>query len=257
MDHVIFTDRQGNEIKDWRSWPRPKRDYHWEPGRSAMELARSWFTSVLPVCPPEIRATLDSHDSTAGTVLSGGKPEHVTGLPESGEGRNHDLLLSGQRNGVPVIVSVEAKVDETFGERLGKYWKRKRTDKKSRASQRIEALLHHVFGEAARPDQAPWGDLRYQLVTAVAGTAIEAARAGAPMGIVIIHELHTSKASKRKLSKNAEALGEFLSAARIAPGDIGAANQLYGPLRVLTHDQTVEIYLGRAVYAWNADVGAA
>lgn len=249
---LILNDREGREIRDWRNWPRPKRDYQWAVGRSAMELARAWFTSSHPVCPPEVRALLETHGSTRGIELSHGRPEHVTGLPESGEGRNHDLLLFGRQNGLPVVLSVEAKVDETFGERLGRYWKRARRNGKSRAPHRVENLLAAIFGAEARPDESPWEELRYQLLTAVAGTAIEAARAGADIGIVVIHELHTSMASRRKLAKNAAALAEFLRVAGLEGGDM--AGRLHGPVRVAAKgpiSRPVDVFIGRAIYDWD------
>lgn len=253
MDDLTLTNRRGEQIQDWRRWTRPKRDYQWECGRSAMELARSWFTSPTPVCPPEVRELLDSHKATAGIALSHGKPEHVTSLPMSGEGRNHDLLLFGKREGAPVIVSVEAKVDETFGERVGKYWSKKSTDGRSGAPRRIEALLSCVFGAAAKPDKQPWQGLRYQLLTALVGTAIEASEAGARTAVFIVHELHTAKASRNKLAKNATAVAELLRVCGFQVKDDDPGGRLHGPIPVNSPRQSaspVDIFVGRAVYTW-------
>jgi hypothetical protein len=105
MSKLSLSGRDGRQITDWRSWTRPKAEYHWRAGRSAMELARSWFTSPVPVCPPEVRSLLKSQPETAGLVLIEGWPEFATALPERGEGRNHDLLLWGSLAGSGVIVS--------------------------------------------------------------------------------------------------------------------------------------------------------
>ena len=176
MNELSLTGQDGQPIADWRSWTRPKAAYHWRAGRSAMELARAWFTSPVPVCPPEVESILESHPATAGVAWTEGWPEYVTPLPERGEGRNHDLLLVGCRDGCGVVVSVEAKVDEPFGERIGDYWLRAReSNRRTRVPERIEALVSMVFGSGTRPDAKPWSLLRYQLLTAVAGTAIEAA----------------------------------------------------------------------------------
>jgi hypothetical protein len=148
MGEFVLRGRGGREITDWRSWTRPKQpDRHWRGGRSAMELSRAWFVSPVPVCPREITELLASHPRTADVTLLEGIPEHVTPLPERGEGRNHDLLLYG-RGGV--VVSVEAKVDETFGETIGAYYDQARTSAvPTRAPERIKALVSMVFGSKA------------------------------------------------------------------------------------------------------------
>ena len=136
MNELSLEGHDGLPIADGRSWTRPKEEYHWRAGRSAMELARAWFTSPVPICPPEVKSLWESHPVTAGVALTEGW-EYVTPLPERGEGRNHDLLLVGCRDGCGVVVSVEAKVDERFGDRIGAYWHRARESKyRTRAPER-------------------------------------------------------------------------------------------------------------------------
>ena len=157
MDDFSLKGRDGQPILDWRNWTRPKGKNQWKAGRSAMELARSWFTSPVPVVPPEVESLLGSNPSTANVAMAEGWPEYVTALPERGEGRNHDLLLVGYRDRLRIVVSVEAKVDESFGEKIGDYWRRARKSKKpTRVPQRIEALVPMIFGSDARPDVEPW-----------------------------------------------------------------------------------------------------
>jgi hypothetical protein len=151
VSEFIITGRDGDQLTDWRAWTRPKKDYQWRAGRSAMELARAWFVSPTPVCPREIADLLASHPRAAGLLLVEGIPEHVTSLPERGEGRNHDLLLYGHGESGTIVISVEAKVDESFGETIGTYWnKGKRSATPTRAPERIEALLSLAFGAKAR-----------------------------------------------------------------------------------------------------------
>jgi hypothetical protein len=189
VSHFIVTDRNGKEITDWRAWTRPKRDYQWRAGRSAMELARAWFAASTPTCPREIADLLASHPQTASLSLIHGIPEHVTALPERGEGRNHDLLLLADGRNGRTVISIEAKVDESFGETVGTYWaKAKRSTEPTRAPERIEALLSMAFGPSALPNSDPWQRFRYQLLTAVTGTAIEAAQRQAAAAIVIVHD---------------------------------------------------------------------
>jgi hypothetical protein len=221
-----------------------------------MELARTWFTSAEPVCPPEIKALLATHSTTSRLREFRGRPEHVTGLSQSGGGRNHDLLLeSTGSDGLPVILSIEAKVDETFGPRVGMYWKRKQADKKSGLPFRIEWLLRMLFGPEAHPAEKPWTDLRYQLLTAVAGLAVEAANASAYIGVLVIHELHTSEANEKRLAQNAADLSAFMAVSGLEHANEDSAQRLFGPIKVSgvgSQDREVQILLGRAVYDWSA-----
>lgn len=254
MNELSLKDHDGHSIADWRSWTRPKAEYHWRAGRSAMELARAWFTSPVPICPPEVESLLESHPVTAGVALTEGWPEYVTPLPERGEGRNHDLLFVGCRDGRGVVVSVEAKVDEPFGERIGDYWHSARKSKKrTRAPERIESLVSMVFGPGTRADAKPWSLLRYQLLTAVAGTAIEAAHRNADTAVLIIHEFITESADIAKVADNAQDLSDFVSGLFSQGANPIQPGRLYGPA-VLKADKNlpreVNVFIGKAVFSW-------
>ena len=88
---VVFKNHEDKPIEDWQNWTRPKREYQWKEGRSAMELARSWFPSGTLQCPSELQNLLSTNARTADTQFDEGRPEFVTSLPQRGEGRNHDL----------------------------------------------------------------------------------------------------------------------------------------------------------------------
>jgi len=151
---IVIKNRAGQPIHHWKNWPPPKRSYHWQAGRSAMELACSWFRLGEPRCPPELQSLFATHTRTANIQLDEGYPEFVTSLPERGVGRNHDRLLKGHIGGEAVVVGVEAKVDEPFGKKIGEYWhEAKARQEPTRAPERIQALLGIVFGAEAQPDQ--------------------------------------------------------------------------------------------------------
>src|SRR3990167_4296690 len=172
----MLKNAKGQLIESVDAWPRPKRDYQWRPERSAMELARSWFRTGSLVCPRELISLFQSHDLTRDCTLLSGQPEFVTTLPERGEGRNHDLWLKGTCAARGLTICVEAKADETFGERIGDAidMARQRTLRTGMPA-RTKALLELLLGRTVDPRDEPWRGLRYQLVTAVAGTAIQAA----------------------------------------------------------------------------------
>jgi hypothetical protein len=221
-----------------------------------MELARAWFVSPGPACPQEIIDLLASHPRTTDVKLLEGIPEHVTSLPERGEGRNHDLLLYGRGALGDVVISVEAKVDEPFGETIGSYWKKARTSGvPTRAPERIEALLAMLFGAKARPDADPWRALRYQLMTAVAGTAIEAASREADLAVVIVHEFLTEDINEANRSMNAEDFVAFVKVFCDLRVDDVTHGRLYGPVTLAQGEhlrRRVDVFIGKTVFAWSA-----
>ncbi len=152
--NMEIRDANGHVISDWRDWPRPKKPSQWRAARSAMELARSWFTSPYPCVPSEVASLLGTSPLTAGMTVEYARPECVTALPKRGEGRNHDLVMVGRSKKTRVTVCVEAKADESFGEVIGAYLRQ--TVQKAEAEHRptglparVEALLGLVFGTAA------------------------------------------------------------------------------------------------------------
>ena len=129
----------------WEDWERPKLDFHWKPGRSAMELAKSWFREERPSPPSEFTALLVSEPRLQELKLLRGTPELVTALPERGEGRNHDLALVGKTPRESVTICIEAKADEPFGnETVREYWggaiRRRNLGESTRVPERIQTL---------------------------------------------------------------------------------------------------------------------
>lgn len=232
MTHIPLTNAGGKPIDKWDAWSRPKSDYQWKQGRSAMELARAWFRTPKSCCPDEIIALLDSHPATRGLRLTGGRPEYVTALPERGEGRNHDLWLTGASAAGKLTVCIEAKADESFGERLGKQIAvaRKRQPR-TKAAERARALLEILFGADHNPEAAPWRDLRYQLITAAAGTLLQARIDGSAAGVLLIHEFHSNLTKPENLAANQADLEAFV--AQLLPGSAKVVpGQMIGPIQI-------------------------
>lgn len=181
--------RSGELIRSIDQWTRPKKTYQWREGRSAMELARAWCPESGPACPPDVSALLSSHELTRNIQIEEARPEHVTLLPERGEGRNHDLWAKCSIDGRPFTLCVEAKADEPFGDTIGDTCANAlRRSEKTGGVRRARALLHMLFGATAEPDREPYASLRYQLLTAAAGTALQARTDGARAAALVIHE---------------------------------------------------------------------
>lgn len=245
-------DRSGKPILDWRDWTRPmSKDGHWRGGRSAMELARAWFTSPSPITPPEIATLLQTSPLTHDLVLRTGWPERKTALPFSGEGRNHDLVMLGEANGKSILLAVEGKVDESLGPPIGHYWRKSKNTSRSRGWRRVDSLLESAFGPAASAEAKPWNELPYQMLTATVGTAIEASRNGCEIGVLCIHEFVTESAKQRSLDRNKADFTSFLEAlGQRKP----VAGKLYGPFSIATSKDgpSIRVLIGKVQYRWAA-----
>ncbi len=140
---------QGKPIICYQEWARPKKSYQWKAGRSALELARSWFRQDHPSPPDEFLSLLHSSTRLHDIQIISGIPELVTRLPERGEGRNHDLALIGNIDNEQVTVTIEAKADEPFGndtifEYYSRAMRRREKGESTKVPERIEQLLSMV-----------------------------------------------------------------------------------------------------------------
>lgn len=226
-----------HSVDDWFNLAPPKGgESHWRDGKSAKELAKAWFRSGAPVEPAELRALLESHPATASAHVTRAKPEHETRFDDlPGGGRNHDLLLKLGGGTDLIIAGVEGKAGESLDTTvIAKYDKGiaiRDSGKNTNLPDRVESLVRNLFGRALS-DDVDLGRLRYQLLTATAGTLIEAKNANAVAALVIVHEL-IPRRDDRDITPTQRAISDFVDAFRqvdvekfIAPGT------LYGPITV-------------------------
>ena len=167
-----IVDYHGSVISTLQEWERHfDNSKHWKRGRSAYSLAdfilnhngaallESRVSSVLServtfeLATPEYRAKFDRY----------GKPSQL------------DLGIFGNiGSGKGLFVGVEAKVDEPFGPTVGERYRKalEKLERKehSKASKRVQELLSRYFSEFDPPQDSRFADIRYQLLTAAAGT---------------------------------------------------------------------------------------
>ncbi|BCO11361.1 hypothetical protein GEOBRER4_n1903 [Citrifermentans bremense] len=239
----------GMLISCWEDWTRPKREYHWKEGRSAMELAKAWFRGEKLSVPTELQTLLFSTSLLREVKLLNGVPEKVTRLPMRGEGRNHDLALIGETGDHRVTVCIEAKADEAFGnETVSEYWqramKRRESGISTKAPERIQALLQMVGHPEIPTDKLRWGAVRYQLLAAMCGTALQAKIDSSSLALFVVHEFHTDLTNEVNVIRNhgdLERLVQTLSSDAITV----EPNNLYGPFLI----DGVACYIGKIVAA--------
>lgn len=106
---------------------------------------------------------------------------------------------------------------------------------------------------ARRADTEPWRSLCYQLLTAVAGTAIEAARSDASLAVVIVHEFRMENINESSRSQNAEDFKSFVGVLCNTPATDVTPGRLYGPVAPAAAEhlpRPVEMFIGKAQFDW-------
>lgn len=199
-------DEQILSVDDWFRFAPPKRgSLHWKDGRSAKELAKNWFRSGSARIPPELQKLLGSHEATRGFVPEIAFPEYVTRIDSfSGEHRNHDLVLVGASGKNKILICIEAKADESFGDPICKV---KNKDPNSNILKRIGLLSNSLFDQITDKDL---GQIKYQLLTGVTGTLIEAKNRIADYAVFVVYEFLSSQLDENKLIANTYDLNNFL-----------------------------------------------
>ena len=206
--HVI------TNLDEWEKWAGPKSRDQWDPERSAYELARAWCEPDGPRVPDQLRRLLDSRIETRGPVVEQYLPEHRIHFDSHrGEPRNADMAFVGRTSVGKVAVTIEAKADEPFGgtvaDTLSDAVERLIETPRSRGIQRIQDLTRALFGVRLKK-QPKVGALRYQLLTAVAGSLAYAIANDADTAVLVIHEFRTCKTDDTLHNVNAQDLDDFL-----------------------------------------------
>jgi hypothetical protein len=241
-------------LNDWLTHAGPKDpDRQWVEGRSAMEVARAWLDGAAQGPPKEIADLLRTNADFRSIVIEDVEPEaRVVFDSRRGEPRNADLVFSGHDDIGPVVGSVEAKADEPFGARLSDVLnivlERAVADPRSGGIERIVDLVRGLVPSRA-PDTAPISELRYQLLTGIAGTLAVAAERQAKRAIFIVHVLETNRTSSRLLAANAEDANQFVR--RLSSGSIEQLEEgiLHGPIHVrgeALSARPAALYVGKA-----------
>ena len=249
--------KSGHEIRsveDWFKYAPPKKgELQWKDKRSAKELALSWFRNGNPNPPEELVALLESKFGT-GVTFDAAKPECIIELDDFvGEHRNCDLVVCCNAGTKRMVINVEAKADEPFGEVIGEYYDHTAAPhpdgqvSRSNVPARIRQLSLALFRR--EPDEAI-RNLRYQLLHAAAATQIEARANEAEIGLLLVHEFRSASLNRDQLNQNATDWQNFVHAFPELASVRIEENQILGPVSVpgggrVPH--TVPLHLGHLV----------
>lgn len=202
--------RRLSTLDEWWSCAPPKDKFkHWKDGRSAKENARLWLNAA-PYLPSEIGEILQSCTDVGTLRTWRAEPEAEIPFDNFSGPANIDLLLITEDETGPLVVGIEAKADEPFGDTV----KKTRSVANSRLgkkpeSKRVERIniLAKKFGLSLERQEVL--NLRYQLFTLTAAILAEARRREIQRAIVIVHEFVTPLTTDRKRAQNTSDLYSF------------------------------------------------
>ncbi len=189
-------------IVDHDSWynvcPPKKGEKQWADGRSAKELAK-YMTLRLPFVPTEIEKAVNA--IVPADAEFEWDAEYVTNLPGVGEGRNHDAILFNK----DIVITIEAKADETLGNLIEEEIKNASVNKLYRISNLLEYLFKGGFKN--------YQNLRYQLLTASVGTLLEAKNKNCNTAVLIVLVFKSNgNVTEEKVAANHSDVEAFLKA---------------------------------------------
>lgn len=179
-NRIIKNNKTPTTNRQWFNIAPPKQGKkHWVPYHSASELA-DYFLAYSGEVPPEIDGVLNELKIPAEAAFES-EPECETPLiPEKTFGingpRNHDLLMVMENE---VVIGIEAKATEDLDKYVTAY---KTDDHESNAFLRYEGLCKQILNREKKKCEG----IRYQLLSAAAGTLIEAEQHHADKAILLV-----------------------------------------------------------------------
>lgn len=238
-------------VAEWFENAPPKgKEKQWKDGRSAKEVAKAWCPEGRdPEVPAELVELLRSGPLGAVQVLDVEVEAGIRFDAFPGEPRNADLAITAVDENGRVAISIEAKADEPFGDRVEKALidavRRIGKDENSNAVARVQGLASRLLPPWSS-DLPHLGDLRYQLLTGVAGALAHAESIGASRAVFVVHELvdlEKTKESARR--KNREDLDRFLTRMTAGKETRLRRGVLSGP-HTLPGFPDIALYVGKA-----------
>ena len=215
-----ITNKNGFVISDIKSWEKAFKEVdsepsHWRVGRSAQALANH-FTSPNIVCSNGINVLIHNLSKLGLTnvVMSHAEIEHESRFDKyRGKGRMQDLVIWANNNNLPIVICIEAKVDECFNCNIPDAYEsaKKVLEKKpnSNAKQRIVDLCSKFYVGKKIEELS---HIRYQLLYYLAGSLIEAVKIKGVvyMPVIVYHTSEFDKISGENNKKDYIAFMESL-----------------------------------------------
>lgn len=210
-----INNKKGSQIVDFESWKAAfievDRDLHWKEGRSAYSLAYDFCNPNINESSGirRIKGTLQDF-GLKNIILQEGLIEYESKFDSFRNGRMQDLLILGETSKHNLVVCIEAKVDEPFGEPLSNAYQSAidelRIKPKSKKKQRIDSLLTRFYPTKGIDEI---GSIKYQLIYFLAGSLNEAQKRDAVVYMPVM-VYHTKEFDLRIGEQNKEDYVRFM-----------------------------------------------
>ncbi len=169
-------------------------------GTSAPTLAASWAG------PVEMHAALRKQPHLADLSITKLVVERESAFDDFSGPRHHDVVVRGElASGETVIVCVEAKAGEDLDRTVKRYaaaaQKKRAKGKSTNAPERLAGLLDRYV--PYDPSEERVQKMRYQFLSALAGTEAEAATMNADHAVLMLHDFMTDDRPKDKTAEHA------------------------------------------------------
>ena len=180
-----IVDYHGREISTLEEWERHfNSSKHWKKDRSAYSLA-DFILNRNGAAHLESRVSSVLSEEV---IFERATPEYLAKFDTYRSPSHLDLGIFGKVGpGNSLFLGIEAKVDETFGPTVGERYrdalKTQQSNPRTKAPERVERLLAGYFSEFDPPQDSRFANIRYQLLTAAAGTV------AVPQDVVVLYVL--------------------------------------------------------------------
>jgi hypothetical protein len=246
--HILGKDGESiiKDLNTWKKYASPTSSNHWAEGRSAMEFARAWIKNG-PAVPQDIQRIFKSSFPRHDISFIHAYAEWETPFSDTPRGpRNHDLLLEANIDGKLFVIGIEGKEREQFDKTLEK----KISEAKNRSGQTLLPARVNSFcrGILNRPYGDDLKNLRYQFLSGIAGTVVEAKERNATTSVFIAHQLISPATPLNKIEQNMKDYETFIR--HLLNEDDNTKEQLlYGPFNIPGSElvPSGEVYIGKVI----------
>jgi Domain of unknown function (DUF6946) len=222
-------------LEDWycKAGPKDPR-IQWEDGHSAKEFATFIMDhNGISLLDHLIDEILPNHNDLFAV------PELVTRLDKYlGEHRNHDFALYSKNRQQDLITCVEAKATERLDVLVGKKWE-EGNKKGSNIQKRINDMSSKLWNGNVSIEKIK--TFRYQLLTGLVGSVIQAEGLWADNVLFLVLQLRTRKVSSKHIMENKGDFTEFLNSFETMQQVTISNSCTFGPLEI---QSDVKTYIG-------------
>lgn len=238
-NEFVLHGRDQKPMQKLSMWPRSRYEMEWEIDGQARALARTVFRFAAAQVPNEIGELLTTHRLTRGLKFTEGWPEITTPLPplevsveKNQPGHKTHLVLRGDHKGSRFTACVDARINEVWrGKPLMDVASQARrlAKRDPGALERLDFLMRLIFPPFASPEQQPWCDFDYELLTGVASAVLQANHDGAAFALFIPFEFSPRESTSQSAREQANSarLIEVLCGT-----PLGDAGYLHGPVKL-------------------------